>query len=131
MFGSAQWQGASDRLLPVERRRSPRVSPGLPVRLALAGSSWLTNVSLGGATLESERKPARFDTLRIEYENARAELEVQVYRSVVHELYYTSSGRSRVRYRSRVIFRDASIEALNTLYRIIHDHWSPLDSLVA
>jgi hypothetical protein len=124
--------GTARTHLPVERRRSLRVSPdgGLPVRLATGGSSWLTNVSLGGATLVSERKLDRFDTLRIEYGSGRADVRVQVYRSVVNELYY-ANGQSRVRYRSRVIFRDASIEALNTLYRIIYDNWSPLDSWVA
>jgi len=132
MIGTTQLAtGAPTSLPPAERRRSPRVNPqgGLPVRLSAAGSSWLTNVSLGGAILESERKPDPFDTLRIDYENARAELSVQVYRSVVQELYYTPRGRSRVRYRSGVIFRDASIDALNTLYRIIHDNWSPLDEV--
>jgi hypothetical protein len=63
--------------------------------------------------------------LEITYQGERVAVNMQTYQSFLHELFYSDTEDSRLRYRCRAIFFDPSIEALNLLYRIMADHWSP------
>lgn len=110
-----------------DRRQSFRVelSPGLTVHLQGHDYAELVQVSLGGCVLETKRKlqTNQWSTLEIPYENRLAVLNLQAYQSFLHELFYSHSGDSRIRYRSRAVFFDPTIETLNLLYRILMDFW--------
>jgi hypothetical protein len=127
-----QWSQGSPKVkrLGLKPRRSLRVdiAPGLPVRLSGEVEARLVEVSLGGCVLETERRipPGEKSSVALEYEGQSADLEVETYQSFLHELFYSDSGRSYLRYRSRTFYIDASIDALNIIYRIMADNYSPL-----
>jgi hypothetical protein len=112
-------------------RRSLRVeiSPGLPVRLSGEGGTRLVEVGLGGCVLETERRLLLGERygVELEYKGQSSELQVETYQSFLHELFYSDSGSSYLRYRSRAVYLDASIDALNIIYRIMADNYSPLE----
>lgn len=110
-----------------EYRRSVRVNlQGFPVELVGGGRATVVNLGLGGARIVSNRRleVGERDWLILEYDKQWAAAEIEVQQSSVSELYYDASGESRIRYASRVTFCNPSIDALNTLYRILDECWS-------
>jgi hypothetical protein len=125
-------QGSSEvEHFGLKPRRSLRVeiSPDIPVRLSGEGGARLVEVGLGGCVLETERKLMLGERygVELEYKGQSTELQVETYQSFLHELFYSDSGRSYMRYRSRAVYIDASIDALNVIYRIMADNYSPLE----
>jgi hypothetical protein len=113
----------------VDRRRSHRVTihGGIPATLEGVGQCRLVEVSLGGCILQTSRRlqAGMWHQMEIAYANASTDLSVQTYHSYLYELYYSDSGESRIHYRSRSVFFNPSISALNMLYRILADNWPP------
>lgn len=110
-----------------ERRRSPRVTLTRPLRCLLAGAgpASIETLSLKGATLVSSFRPRSDSTcrLRVGYGNVCVDIDVSIYRTVVHELFYSAELGSRIRFSSSVTFDDPSIATLNLVYRILREHW--------
>lgn len=118
---------------PHERRRSTRAALGfgLPAQVEGLGPVWLIGLSLGGTALDSARRLHAGErySLLLEYAGVRAHLEIEVYQTVLRELYYSTQGSSKLQFRARARFRDPSVEALNLVYRILKEYWDPWDPL--
>ena len=114
---------------PAERRRTDRVSltPGIPTIVSGLGlfSTSIIELSLGGATLFSTRRPELHEprTMLLTFEGRTVETTVAPYANLLTELYYAPDGGSHVRYRIRVVFVEPSIDVLNLLYRIVAANW--------
>jgi len=115
-----------------DRRRSFRVTLGVGLRVLLDGFGpyRLTEISLGGGVLETDRKLRGGDRYRLhlDYQGSHEVLNVHAQQSSLYELFYDNTRHSRLSFRSRIVYRNPSIETLNLLYRITRDHWSPLNA---
>ena len=115
-----------------DRRRSFRVvfDKSLQVLLDRVGACHLKEISLGGGVLQTDRRLRCGNRyrLRLEYQGLHEILDIQANQSSLYELYYDHNQHSRLSFRSRIVYRDPSIDALNLVYRILRDHWSPLDA---
>lgn len=111
----------------VDRRLAPRVTLDDPLPCFLAGIGPVTihTLSLKGATLMSGVRPSLETTyrMRLVYGNACVDVDAFVYRTTIHELFYSDELGSRIRFLSSVTFDDPSVATLNLLYRILGDHW--------
>jgi PilZ domain len=70
------WRSRDGRLVPLERRKSPRVPLSLPVRVRLADVIWpeetmTLEVSEGGLTVESARLCQPGDSIRVQLPNGQ------------------------------------------------------------
>ena len=111
----------------VEQRRSPRVTLAkpLPCFLTGLGRAAIHTISLGGASLVSScrPRPRLSGRARLVYGDVCVDINLSIYRTVVHELFYSAELGSRGRYLSSVTFDDPSVVTLNLLYQIIGDYW--------